>query len=115
MNIYKLSVIFSSSAANVVTCDSFALPFILVLYFFISENEFNNIDKKSLYISVNLTSIIVIIFCCVLFNEIILFFCQDDKSYSNSIIDAINNKINDLFVIQNLLDGSFTTEGKETF
>lgn len=114
LNIYKLSVIYSSSATNAATCDSFALPFILILYFFINKNEFNAIDKKGLYIGINFIAIIVIIFCCVLFNEIIIFSCQDDIINKK---DNKNNKIKASFISsnQNELDGSFTTEGEDSF
>ena len=112
LNIYKLTVMHSSSPMNVATSQSLIVPFILILYFYINNSEIDKFNNIWIYILTNFIAIIIIILCCLLFNEIIVIKCKrGDKNYDNK-----NIKINDsLNVSQNGLGGTFTTEGDDSF
>ena len=110
-NIYKLTVINFSSPTNVATCQNIALPLIIILSLFINKNEINNINNSLIYVLINFFSIILIILFCLLFNEIIIFSCQNENLFDNKII-IINNYLNNTL---NNLSGTFTTEGEESF
>ena len=112
LNIYKLTVMHSSSPMNVATSQSLTVPFILILYFYINNKEIDKFNNIWIYILTNFIAIIIIILCCLLFNEIIVIKCKrGDKNYDNK-----NIKINDsLNVSQNGLGGTFTTEGDDSF
>ena len=116
LNIYRLSVILSSSPTNAATSHSFAIPLIIILSYFINKSEINDIENKWLYLGINSTSIIFIILSCLFFNEIILFICQDINNYDNKGGNK-NIKINDSFLSgsQNRIEGSFTSEGEDSF
>ena len=82
LNIYRLSVILSSSPTNAATSHSFAIPLIIILSYFMNKNEIDDINNKWLYFGIN---------------GLILFICQDIKNYDNKS-DNKNIKINDSFL-----------------
>ena len=116
LNIYRLSVILSSSPTNAATSHSFAIPLIITLSYFINKKEIDDINNKWLYLEINTASIALIILSCLFFNEVILFICQDIKNYDNKS-DNKNIKINDSFLSgsQHRIEGSFTSEGEDSF
>ena len=112
LNIYRLSLINDSSPTNVTTCESFVIPFILLFSFFDSYK--NNIDKYWLYTLVNFGAIFIIIIGCLFFNEIIILNCGKDYDDRNSSI-RINKTEESEENSQHKLDGSFTSEGDDSF
>ena len=116
LNIYKLSVILLSSPTNAATCHSFSIPFILTLSYFMNKNEIENLENKNIYIGINFVLIALIILGCLFYNEIILFSCQKEKIDYINRNTSNNIKINDSFNSgMQRMDGSFTTEGEESY
>ncbi len=116
LNIYKLSVILLSSPTNTATCHSFSIPFILILSYFMNKNELEDLHNKLLYIGINFVAIIFIILGCLFYNELIKFSCQEDKYDYIDNNENKNTKINDSFNSgMQKMDGSFTTEGDDSY
>ena len=116
LNIYKLTVILLSSPTNVATCHSFSIPFILTLSYIMNKNEIENLENKNMYIGINFALIALIILGCLFYNEIILFSCQKEKLDYINRNRSNNIKINDSFNSgMQRMDGSFTTEGEESY
>ena len=111
LNIYKLSVINESSPTNVPTCQNIIMLLILLYTFFTDNKYMKNVENNLYYLIVNSVGIIIIILGCLFFNEIIIFNCQEEKC-ENEKITRINDSIGGS---QHKLDGSFTTEGDESF
>ena len=115
LNIYRLSLIDSSSPTNIATCESFITPFIILFSFFIYE--INRIDKNWLFLLINLSASFILIISCLFYNEIIIFSCQEETMAKNNH----NHRINSVSGIANEdnepnnLEGSFTTEGDVSF
>ena len=115
VNIYRLTLINFSYPTNLATSESIIIPLFLIIYFFINQDEIdkiNNINNNLFYIIINCSAIIIISICCLLFNEIIIFDCKccvnNNKRKSIRISENLN-------ISPNGLDGSFTTEGEESF
>lgn len=117
LNIYRLSLINSSSPTNIATCESFVIPFVILFSFFIYE--INSIDKNWLFLLINLSASFIVIISCLFYNEIIIFSCQEETIANNN--HNHNQRINSVSGIaneeseQNNLEGSFTTEGDVSF
>ncbi len=111
LNIYKLSVIRESSPTNIPTCQNIIMSLILLYTFFTDENYMNNVEYNSCYLAINSIGVIIIILGCLFFNEIIIFNCQEEK-FENEKNARINDSVEGS---QHKLDGSFTTEGDESF
>ena len=115
LNIYRLSLISSSSPTNITTSESLVIPFIILFSFFLYE--INNIEKKWLFLLINLSASFVVIISCLFYNEIIIFSCHEETLTNNNKKNRINsvsgtsNENN----TENNLEGSFTTEGDFSF
>ena len=115
LNIYRLSLINSSSPTNITTCESFIIPFIILFSFFVYE--MNNIEINWLFLLINLSASFLVIISCLLYNEIIIFSCQEEPIKNNNNRNRINtvSESGTDDNEHNNLEGSFTTEGDASF
>ena len=122
VNIYKLTVINFSYPTNVATSESitiiplFLINYFIINYFFddaqIDKIKDMNFNTKLIYLGINCSIIIIIIICNIFFNEVIMCKCKCCNNKNNRKSIRISEDLN---LGLNGLDGSFTTEGEESF
>ena len=93
LNAYRLTVIMKLSPMNRTTSDSFVDPFIIIYSIIFANNSSknNNTYYKLSYRIANFSATLIIIFCCLIYNEIVILKCckLDENTYSE-IADRSN-------------------------